>query len=409
MSTISTSVSELGEGKPSLTTVMPPPDQSDTQEEAAIEKPLQKVPDDQLKTPTPATSEEDASGGRSANHTEKHGVGEDVDSKPTTTKEGGGIVERGSETEVLTAGAEDVKVELSPLDKVKGRKGKNISSREQFSEDDSQDSSEINDDILEEDDLAYTAEGQELYQQRAPKRIKQFGQCFWNVEYRMTFLEDDLKKLRGIGSKTEPKNDAKDVTKDESAKPQDPQKAILSIRRLTWADFKPSVNPKEASEVRVSKTTPPFMRGLKFHPNLGKEGEPDFAIASGDQPDATSGILTKRQHHVLEVLIEDPGINKRRRVRKQTDDEIVTKGASRNAKLLRESDATTAQTSKPTLQCPERLRICSTSLASFLGNLVDPDFQYSPSSHVVFLRPFKILVLYETEIRNALKELEKKW
>ena len=131
---------------------------------------------------------------------------------------------------------------------------------------------------------------------------------------------------------------------------------------------------------------------------------------SGDQQHGTPGASNKHQHHVLEVLIEDPGVSKRRRLRKDDDDGIVAKASSQKAKSYQKGDTTISQTSRPTLQCPERVRICSRPLLETLRRFLDPDNEYSwNTEHLVFLRPFKLFVLYEAEIRVALKDLEKRW
>ena len=118
------------------------------------------------------------------------------------------------------------------------------------------------------------------------------------------------------------------------------------------------------------------------------------AKASGDQHE--SGHI-KQQHHVLEVLTEDPQVNKRWRG-KESDDTTTHQG----------NDAT--QISKGALRCPERLRICSRPLLEILRTIIDADNMAAwDSSHMIFLRPFKMFIIHQAEIRGALKDLERKW
>lgn len=277
----------------------------------------------------------------------------------------------------------------------------------------------IEEQIDEEEDLANTAEGQKIFRERADTRIQHFQQYFKSLEYRMVYFETELKKLSRVDLGSEPKDDdLESELKDEDleSEPKDGTekisaimpKAIPSIRRMTWAEFKPSLSPQEASELdgRQRFTWERRKRG----PNLQKEKESSFAKISDNQHDGTLGVETIQQkHHVLEVLVEDPGISKRRRIKKRTDSETTTNIAARTAKTNHKNEGTTAQASTVTLKCPERLRICSRPLLEKLYNIVDPEISMVGVGHVMFLRPFKSFVLYENEIRDALKNLEKNW
>lgn len=393
---------EQAGGKPDHHTEMLPSDQTGAQKEATITGSPQETVDDQLKSSTPTTSDEDASGSIPAEQTAKEAVDPNSNSTLQTTKDlaGCGTVDGGGDTEDPTADSTDEKVDSEPTQKTKRGNSDKDSSRGELSDNDSQDSDDVEHEISEEEYLVHTAEGQRLCKQVAPKRIKQLGQYFRTVEYRMTFLEKELKKLRGDNLESKPKGD-----KDEMP---EPPKVVPSIRRMNWADYK--AHPQDASELGIPEVSQrSTWEGLKVRLNVQKKGETNFAKASGDQHDATAGATSKHQHHVLEVLIEDPGTKRRRQVRKHTDDENATKISGRNAKTQQKSDSITAQTSKTTLQCPERLRICSRPVLRMLHDIFEPDNPESYGSHMVFLRPFKALVLYETEIRVALINLEKKW
>ena len=221
----------------------------------------------------------------------------------------------------------------------------------------------------------------------------------------MNFFEKELKKLKGDGTKAKAKPPV--VVKKTSPTVS---KIVPGIRRMNWADFKPSGRSQEAQELSQRFT----WDRLKVRPNLQEEMESKSMKTSGKQQHGTLGATTRHQHHVLEVLVEDPGASKRRRVRKHTDDGTIAKGSSQKAKIHQKSDTTTSQAlsviETPVLQCPERIRICSKPLLELLRRLCDPENRYSWNiPHLVFLRPFKLFVLYEAEIRVALKNLEKRW
>lgn len=420
MLTMLTSASEPAHGKPSHTTELPPPDHADTRKGATRIK-LSPEPNlDQVKPSTPTTSEEDASGGIAAKKTTRNAASEHLDSTSLTTKELGSVgtvegdIEGSTNENVDQTHNEKTKQGEDEKEPNRGAIGDGntqdendkISRKDENRGDDTKDEDDIDDEISREEDLAYSAKGQELRKKRAPKHVEQFGQDFRTVEDRMTFLEEELKKLRGddLGSKL------KDDTEEKSEKPTELPRVIPSIRRLKWVDYRPSLNVQEASEPRTPQASQrSTWAGLKVRLNLQTEGETEFAEVSDDQRDVTPGATTKQQHHVLEVLIEDPKINKRRRVRKHTDVEPIKKTSIRDAGTYRKTDTTTTLTSKAILQCPERVRICSKPLLAILRNMMGPEGPEWNIPHMVFLRPFKLFVLYETEIRDALKGLEKSW
>ena len=233
----------------------------------------------------------------------------------------------------------------------------------------------------------------------------QFEPYFKSVEYRMNYLEQELKKLRGNDSKPRAKRqEALDEKRAASSK------IVPSIQRMNWADFKPSKHPQEAQELSQRFT----WDRLKARPNLQEEFEFESTEVSGNQQHGTPSATTKHQHHVLEVLVEDPGASKRRRVKKHTDDGTIAKGSSQKPKTYQKGGTSTSQPlsviETPILQCPERVRICSPVLLEILRGLFDLENQYKwDMRHMMFLRPFKFFVLYEAEIRAALKNLEKRW
>ena len=441
MATTLTSVLELAEGKPNHMIEKVPSDQADAQKEAKKIKPSPEHVHDKLKSSAPTTSDEDASGGIPAEQIAKDATIENLDSTLPTMKEAesSGNVEGSGDTENPTAGSTDAKVNQEPTEKIKQEEGEKIPSSEEIGDDntrdeadkitskglhrgdESQDEDDIDDEISEEEHLACSAEGQELYKRRAPNRIKQFGQYVRTVEYRMEYLERELKKLRGDDSRDKCKlkkmrwddsrQKSKDATEETMTKPPEPLEVIQGIRRLNWADYRPPLDPQEATQLDNPGVSQQFpWKGLKVRPDMHQKGKADLAKLSGDQQYTTGSPITTQQHHVLEVLIEDPGINERRRVRRHDNDEPIIKPSNRDAKNYQERDPIIDQNSKTALQSPERVRICSKPLLVILSAMVDPGSPpWDDYPHLVILRPFKLFVIYETEIRDALKDLEKKW
>ena len=412
-----TLASELADGKPIYTTELQPSDHADTQKEATITELSPEPTYDQVKPSTPTTSKEDASGGSPETKTTRNAASKHLDSTSPTTKEIGSVGTLEGDIEDSIKGSTNENVDQKHTKKTKqgedekkpnqGEIGdKNTqdekdksSSKDENRGDHTQDEDDIDDEISGEEDAAYSVKGQELRKERAPRHIKEFGQDFRTVEDRMTFLEEELRKLRGDDLGSKPKN-------DNWEKPTESPKVVPSIRRLNWVEYRPSLNAQEPSEFSTSQTPQrSTWAGLKVRFNR----EPAFAEASYDKRDVTPGATTQQQHHVLEVLIEDPRTNKRRRARKHIADENNNKSANRDAGTYPKSDAVPTLTSKTTLQCPERVRICSRPLLAILRNMMGPEGPEWNIPHMVFLRPFKLFVLYETEIRDALKELEKNW
>ena len=426
MATIPTSALELAEGKPNHMIEKVSSDQANAQKEAQTIKSFPEHDHDKLKSSAPTTSNEDASGSIPAEQAAKDATIENLDSTLPTMKEVGdcGSVEGSDDNENPTAGSTDAKVDQEPTEKIKQEEGEKIarseeigdentrdegdkvSSKEKIRGEESQDEDGIDYEISEGNDIAYSEEAQEFYKRRAPNRIKQFTQYFRTVDYRMKHLERELEKLRGDDSKHKPK----DATEETISKPPEPPKVIQGIRRLNWSDYRLSSNPQEATRLDNPGVSQKFSwEGLKVRPDMHQKGRVDLIKLSGDQQYTNGSPMSTQQHHILEVLIEDPGINKRRLVRRHDSDEF--KSSNRDAKKYQKRDPIIVQNSKTTLQSPERVRICSKPLLAILSAIVDPAGPplWDNIPHVVILRPFKLFVIYETEIRDALKDLEKKW
>ena len=400
MSSIPSPTVELAEGRANLAAEITPTEEDGARKERSMPQPSLEPGLNHLKPTTFTTSEEDASDKKSADQTaakaatetlEKTSQGEKIEPGSDAVAGSGGV-------DATTANHTDVQMDSKLEEKADSERQHKVSRGEEFS-DEGQDTENSGDESDGDARVVYTAEVQDNHRKRARKRIKKFDTYFRSVEYRMNYFEQELKKLRGDSTK------ARSKSSDAHKKGVASSEIVPSIRRVTWAEFKPSGPTKEAQEYSQRFT----WDRLKVRPNLREEVESKSTEASGDQEYGTSGATDKHQHHVLEVLIEDPGFSKRRRVRKDNDG-VATKASSQKAKIHQKSDTVISQTSRPTLQCPDRVRICSRPLLIILRRLLDPVNENSWNvPHMVFLRPFKIFVLYEAEIRVALKDLETRW
>ena len=362
---------ELSEGQPTSKIEMPPPEQIDARREATATSPSLESKN------TPTASEEGAPAETTTGQIPNSATSEKIDGAQITDGAvGGETVEENDNTGDHSASSADAKADAKSTKKARHKAGDKLPSGLELSDEDSQDEDDTEDEIPQEENVASAVEGQK---RRAPKRIRQFQRYFDTVEYRINYVEDELKKLKGHESKPKSKDDAKENDKEISMKSPE---FIPSIRRLNWAEFKPSSTSDEASDYDTPEANPRLML------------EGPKAKASGDQHE--SGHI-KHQHHVLEVLTEDPQVNRRRRG-KNPDDTKTHQGSD------------VAQTSKGGLRCPARLRICSRPLLKILRTIIDADDNNVwNSAHMVFLRPFKMFIFHQAEIRGALKDLERKW
>ena len=361
---------ELSEGQPTSKIEMPPPEQIDARKDATATSPSLESKN------TPTASEEGAPAESAAAQMPNSATSEKIDGAQITDGAvGGETVEGHDNAGDHSASSADAKADAKSTKKARHKAGDKLPGGGELSYEDSRDEDDTEDEFPEEENVASAVEGQK---KRAPKRIREFQRYFNTVEYRINYVEDELKKLKGYESKPQSKDDAKENDKET---PMKSPEFIPSIRRLNWAEFKPSSTSDDASDYG-----PP-----EANPRLILEGPK--AKASGDHPE--SGHI-KHQHHVLEVLTEDPQVNRRWRGKKHDD-----------TKTHQGSDA--AQTSKGALRCPERLRICSRPLLKILRTIIDPDDMNEwNSAHMMFLRPFKMFIFHQAEIRGALKDLERK-
>ena len=362
----------------------PPPEPSEGQPTSKVETPPLEQIDAQAATSssiesknTPTASEEGAPPEIDAGQVSNSAKSEKIDGAHITDGAvGGETVEGNDHAGDPSASSVDAKADAKSTKKARRKAGDKLPSGGELSDEDSRYEDDTEDEIPEEENVASAVEGQK---KRAPERIRQFQRYFETVEYRMNYVENELKKLKGDESKPQSKEDAKE---DDKETPKKSPEFTPTIRRLDWAEFKPSSTSDEASEYGPPEANPRLML------------EEPKAKVSGDQHE--SGHI-KHQHHVLEVLMEDPKPKGKRRGKK-IDDTKTNQG----------SDA--AQVSKGALRCPERLRICSRPLLKILRTIINADDSaewYSP--HMMFFRPFKMFIFHQAEIRSVLKDMERKW
>ena len=418
MSALASSTAEFAEGKTNLTPEITATDEGEASKERSTSQPSLEPSRNHFKPTTSKTSEEDASGRKPADQTTAVTATETPERSSQREK-----IEAGSDAVAGRSGVDDsaanhtdAQLDSKLEEKADGERQEKVSRGEESSDEDSQDNKDSGDESDGEARIVYTAEVQDHHRKSARKRIKDLDTYFKSVEYRMNFFEQELKKLRGDDTQAKAKpqlvveNTSPIALEVIEKTPPAVSEIIPSIRRMNWADFKPSElsqDPQDLSQRFASDR-------LKVRANLQEDMESKPTKVSGNQQHGSPGAKSKHQHHVLEVLVEDPGASKRRRVRKHTNDGTIAKGSDQKAKTHQRDDTTMSQSSSvnetPVLQCPERVRICSRHLVETLRSLLDPEDRYFwDISHLVFLRPFKFFVLYEAGIRVALKNLEKQW
>lgn len=381
MSSLPSPITKSAEGKANLTAEITPTEEDGARKERSMPQPILEPSLHHLKPTTFTTSEEDASGADSTNQTAAKAATETLEKSSQSEKieAGSNAIVGSGGMDTTTANQTDAQLDSDSKEKAKSEKQDQVSCGEENSNEDSQDTDDSGEESDESDSVVYTAERRNHDRRRAKSRVKHFGPYFRSVEHRMRLFEEELEKLKGDNTmaKAEPqllvKKSPSLVSEPIEKTPAAVSKIIPSIRRMKWADFKPSERSKDSQKLSQRYT----WDRLKIRPNLQEEMESKPTKESGNQQDGTPGTMIKDRHHVLEVLVEDPGASKRRRVRKQIDDGTIAKGSSQKAKTYQKGDTTVSQPSSvietPILQCPERVRICSMPLLQILGRLIDLD------------------------------------
>ena len=418
MSSFPSPTAELADGYANLTAEITPTEEYGASKERSMPQPSLKPGLNHLKPTTFTISEEDPSNKKPTDQTAAEAATETLEKSSQSEK-----IEAGSDAIAwsggictTTANHTDAQLDSKSKEKAESEEQDQVSCGEENCNEDNHDTDDSGEEYDESDSVVYTAERQNHDRRRAKSRFKHFGPYFRSVEHRMKLFEKELEKLKGENTiaKAEPQLLVEKYSSlvSEIIKTTSPavSEIIPSIRRMNWADFKPSERSQDSQELSQRFT----WDRLKARANLQEGMESKATKVSDNQQHGTPGAMTKHQHHVMEVLVEDPGASKRRRVRKHTDDGTIPTDSSQKAKTYQKGDTTIRQplsvTETPIPQCPERVRICSRPLLKIVYRLIDPERRFTWNAlHTVFLRPFKLFVLYEAEIRVALKNLEKRW
>ena len=412
MSLFPSPTAELTEGKANLTAEITATEEAGARKERSLPQPALEASLNHLK-PTPSTtSEEDASDKKPADQTAAIAATEALEkiSKSGKVEAGSDAIAGRGVVDTTTANRTDAQLDSKSKEKAESEEQDQVFCGEENSNEDSQDTNNSGEQSDESDSVVYTAERQYHDRRRAKSRVKHFGPYLRSVEHRMKLFEEELEKLKGDNTiaKAKPQLlvEKSSSLVSEIIKTTSPavSEIIPSIRRMNWADFKPSERSQDSQELSQRFT----WDRLKIRANLQEGMESKPTKVSDNQQHGTPGAMTKHQHHVIEVLVEDPGASKRRRSRKHTDDGTIRTDSSQKGDNTIRRPSSVTET--PILQCPERVRICSRPLLRIVYRLIDPERRFTwDALHTVFLRPFKLFVLYEAEIRVALKNLEKRW
>lgn len=204
----------------------------------------------------------------------------------------------------------------------------------------------------------------------AKRRAKQAILFTSLVEDRLAFLEEQFQRLQQLtGEDPIVLQNLK-----ESSASSAPSHAA-EIKRMTWAEW---------------KSTP--------------------GIVVGKGPKAKHNAeIDRTRRSVLEVLIEDPQANMRRRLRMQRKVQDPPKKRSEPIEKVKSLPSIKLESSPPGApRVPERLRIRSTVLLEILEQVTDMKLPSGPNGlkKLVILRPFKLLFVYEEKIRARLRLME---
>ncbi|KAL8783617.1 MAG: hypothetical protein Q9195_009338, partial [Heterodermia aff. obscurata] len=227
---------------------------------------------------------------------------------------------------------------------------------------------------------------------KAPTRVRQFADYIKLMEDRMEAMEEQLLKLNPKPPKPEPE--------------PEPEPA-------------PVPETQQEPEVEAAPPPPPKRQLLLEIAHM------KWPVFSGTEDS------TQTQTHVIEVLIGDPDHlnppprkkkSKIQEEKKEKSDEMKEKqdekedGKEKDGKEKDSKDkdskvsGTTTQTRPSTVQekrsiMPERVSINSDLLINILKDITSTEIQ----GPLMILRPFKLLLHWEPEIRQRLKTLEERW
>lgn len=180
---------------------------------------------------------------------------------------------------------------------------------------------------------------------KAPKRLDQFTKYVHLMEDRVRYLEETLRKLEPEKPNILAEADQTNVATSNRVQP------ISELKYMRWGHFK-----------------------NKYL------GDREYAIE----------VLVGETKYWYQEQSETKLWEK-----KSQNDQVTNAG----------SESWTQTDVEQQKELPERIRINSSSIMTILSNI----FSTSISEPVIFLRPYKLLVYYDSEIRQAFHRLESKW
>lgn len=263
------------------------------------------------------------------------------------------------------------------LDKVKlSKQEHNIATSETDAEDDNSDTESVEsllDKILQ--DTIYSGEPRTTLQERiknAPNRVLQQMAYTRLMEDRIGDLEKRMREIENKGREPEL------PTLEMKIQPTD---SILGLKRMTFQEYLPT-NPDQGTKAGASLHVE-HKRRHEF-PGLGPYHLIDVVIGATHQPERLGRVQSMKSP----TNSPDPS----------------SPGLATPAQDPTTSDGQFVQ--------PERIRINSSLLLDALGKITGLAFTRSlddkrQCDSQVILRPFKLLVTYEQEIRNEVARLEK--
>lgn len=198
--------------------------------------------------------------------------------------------------------------------------------------------------------------------------VKHVGTYFSEVESRIAFLERELEKLRPNHSSSN--ESAVSEAESDSEDVPEPAELIPDIRHVSWSSFKP-----------------------------------DLAFQEGEDDHYTAEAPT----HVLEVLIEHHRCGLAKQIPKTPGKDTPSRKLARDNRNKISGDIVVPRTALDRAQHAERLRITSKPLLALLSKVCGTESGMPADlSKAVFLRPYKLFMVFEQEIREQFELLKAK-
>ena len=254
---------------------------------------------------------------------------------------------------------------------------------------DEEDAISVGSSCLDEVNYKYTYEKQlEERIKKAPTRVRQFADYIKLMEDRMEAMEEQLLKLNPKPTEPapEPAPEPEPVPEPEpepvveTPPPPPPKQLILDIAHMKWSDF----NSADFTQTHI------------------------IEVLIGD-PDHLNPPPRKKKSKTQEEKKEKSDEKKEKQDEKEDSNEKDSKDRDSKDKDSKAA-GTTTQTRPSTVQekrsiMPERISINSDLLIKILKEITSAELQ----GPLIILRPFKLLLHWEPEIRQRLATLEKRW